>query len=170
MTRIAHLQPHLSERELKNRYWRAMNLVEARRWHLLWLISQKMTIREASIVIGMNYDYAREIVKLYNQQGEEAIIKKQPTKKKRPNHALLNAEQLEELRLSLKGESPDKGIWTGPKVAQWIARRTGREKVWFQRGWDYLKQCRYSPQKPRPQHQKGDQIEQEEFKKNCRFE
>lgn len=66
----------------------------------------------------MNYDYAREIVKSYNQQGSEAIIKKQPAGKKRPNHALLNAEQLEELRLNLWGESPDKGIWTGPKVAQ----------------------------------------------------
>lgn len=167
MTRKAHLQPHLSGKELKNRYWRATNPVEARRWQLLWLISQKKTILEASIIIGINYDYAREIVKSYNQQGSEAIAKKQPPRKKRPNHALLNVEQLEELRLSLKGESPDKGIWTGPKVAQWIARKTGREKVWKQRGWDYLKQCRYSPQKPRPQHQKGDKIEQEEFKKNC---
>lgn len=166
MTRTAYLKPHLSEKELKNRYWRASNLVEARRWQLLWLISQKKTIKEASIVIGINYDYAREIVKSYNQQGPEAIGKKQPARKKRPNHALLNAEQLEELHLSLKGESPDKGIWTGPKVAQWIAQKTGREKVWQQRGWDYLKQCRYSPQKPRPQHQKGNKIEQESFKKN----
>lgn len=71
-----------------------------------------------------------EIVKLYNQQGEKGIIKKQPSRKKRPNHALLNPEQLEELHLSLKGESPDKGIWTGPKVAEWIARKTGRKKVW----------------------------------------
>jgi transposase len=167
MARKAHLTPHLSEKELKNRYGRASNLVEARRWQLLWLISQKKTILEASIVIGINYDYAREILKSYNQQGEEAIIKRQPAPRKRPNHALLNAEQLEELRLSLKGESPDKGIWSGSKVAQWIAQKTGREKIWKQRVWDYLKQCRYSPQKPRPQHQKGDKIQQEEFKKNC---
>lgn len=150
----------MSEKELKNRYWQATNPVEARRWQLLWLISQKKTILEASIIIGINYDYAREIVKSYNQQGSEAIIKKQPARKKRPKHELLNVEELEELQLSLKGESPDKGIWTGPKVAEWIARKTGREKVWKQRGWDYLKQCRYSPQKPRPQHQKGNKIEQ----------
>jgi len=57
--------------------------------------------------VGINYDYARAIVKSYNQQGETAIyLKKQPPKK-RPSHALLNTLQLEELRLSLKGESPD---------------------------------------------------------------
>ena len=34
-----------------------------------------------------------------------------------------------------------------------------------QRGWDYLKKCGYSPQRPRPRHKKGDKIEQEELKK-----
>jgi hypothetical protein len=43
---------------------------------------------------------------------------------------LLNQEQLEELRSSLKQPPEDKGIWTGPKVADWIAKKTGREKVW----------------------------------------
>jgi len=47
-----------------------------------------------------------------------------------PSHALLNAEQLEQLRSSLKQTPPDKGLWTGPKVADWIAKKTGREKVW----------------------------------------
>ncbi|MDC0835049.1 winged helix-turn-helix domain-containing protein [Geitlerinema sp. CS-897] len=29
------------------------------------------------------------------------------------------------------------------------------EKVWKQRGWDYLKKCGYSWQRPRPKHKKG---------------
>jgi transposase len=80
---------------------------------------------------------------------------------------LLNAEQLEQLRSSLKQPPPDKGLWTGPKVADWIAKKTGREKVWPQRGWDYLKKCRYSSQRPRPHHTKADPVAQQEFKKNC---
>ena len=77
--------------------------------------------------MGINYDYARAIVKSYNQQGETAIhLKKQPAKK-RPSHALLNTEQLEELRLSLKGESPNRGIWSGFKVALWIPQKIGRK-------------------------------------------
>ena len=166
MTRIAHLQPHYPDSELKNRYLQATDRVEARRWHLLWLISKRKSIKEAAAVIGINYDYAKSIVSSYNQQGEKGIIKGKQGFRKRPGHALLNAQQLEELRLSLQEESPDKGIWTGPKVAEWIAKKTGKEKVWAQRGWDYLKACRYSPQKPRPRHQKGDELEQKEFKKN----
>jgi transposase len=108
----------------------------------------------------------REIVKGYNQQGETAIhLKKQPPKK-RPSHALLNTEQLEELRLSLKGESPERGIWSEPKVALWLAQKIERKQVGKLLGWEYLKKCGYSPQRPRPQHKKGDEIEQEEFKKN----
>jgi transposase len=100
MTRIAHLEPYLSAAELKHRYRSATNPSEARRWHLLWLIAHSKTIKEAAAVLGINYDYARRIVKSYNQQGEIAIhLKKQPPKK-RPSHALLNTLQLEELRLS----------------------------------------------------------------------
>jgi len=166
MTRIAHLEPYLSESELKQRYREATNPIEARRWQLLWLIARSKTIKEAATVIGINYDYARAIVKSYNQQGETGVLQKKQPPKKRPSHALLNAEQLQELRLSLKGESPDRGIWSGPKVALWIAQKIGREQVGKQRGWEYLKKCGYSPQRPRPRHKKGDKIEQEKFKKN----
>ena len=60
----------------------------------------------------------------------------------------------------------DGGIWTGPKVARGIEQETGRKKVWNQRGWDYLKKCEYSWQKPRSTHRKGDKLEQEIFKAN----
>jgi transposase len=164
--RIAHLEPYLSATELKHRYRETTNPIEARRWQLLWLIAFSKTIKEAVAVLGINYDYARSIVKSYNQHGETAIyLKKQPPKQ-RPTHALLNTLQLEELRLSLKGESPDRGIWSGPKVALWSAQKIGRKQVGKQRGWEYLKKCGYSPKRPRPQHNKGDEIEQEEFKKN----
>ena len=38
--------------------------------------------------------------------------------------------------------------------------------MWNQRGWDYLKKSRYSCQKPRLKHKKGDPVEQEKFKEN----
>jgi hypothetical protein len=110
MTRIAHLEPYLSEPELKHRQSEATNSIEARRWQLLWLISLSKTIKGATAVIEINYDSIREIVKGYNQQGQTAIHQKKQPPKKRPSHALLNAQQLEELRLRLKGESPNRGL------------------------------------------------------------
>jgi transposase len=167
MVKKANLQPHLTSTELKTRYLCSSDRVESRRWHLLWLVSKSWTIQQAAQAVGINYDYAKDIVKGYNQQGEEAIANRRRQRTKLPSHALLNSEQLEELRSSLKQPPPDKGLWTGPKVADWIAKKTAREKVWPQRGWDYLKKCRYSPQRPRPHHTKADPVAQQEFKKNC---
>ncbi len=69
MVKKAHLQPYLTSSELKSRYLGARDRVESCRWHLLWLVSQQWTIQQASVVVGLNYDYAKDIVKVYNQQG-----------------------------------------------------------------------------------------------------
>lgn len=42
----------------------------------------------------------------------------------------------------------------------------GVPKIHNQRGWDYLKKCRYSWQLPRPTHKKGDRQEQQGFSEN----
>lgn len=39
MTRKLELVRHLSQEELKNGYRKAKNMVEARRWHLLWKVA-----------------------------------------------------------------------------------------------------------------------------------
>lgn len=74
-------------------------------------------------------------------------------------------KQLEQLARQLKSKPPDGGIWTGPKVARWIEKENCLEKVWNQRGWDYLKKLRSSGQRPRAKHRKAQVSEQEEFKK-----
>ena len=170
LTKKAQLVPHLSSQKLKDNYLSTTDRVESRRWHLVWLISEKWTIKEAAIAVGMNYDYAKDIVKAYNQQGHLGIKNGYKRNKERPSHALLNSQQLERLRESLKSPPLDKGLWSGPKVAKWIEKETGNSKVWAQRGWDYLKTCRYSLQTPRPRHKKGDKEEQEAFKKNSQRE
>jgi hypothetical protein len=39
----------------------------------------------------------------------------------------------------LEGPPPGGGMWSGPKVARWIAERNGLEKVHVQRGFEYLR-------------------------------
>jgi len=166
MPKKVHLEAHLSAQQLKQGYRDASDRVESRRWHLLWMVATGWRLKLAASAIGINYDYAKEILHNYNKQGVAAISNRRKTLRRNSSSALLNAEALSKLRRALKSRPADGGIWTGPKVARWIAQETGREKVWAQRGWDYLKRLKYSPQRPRPKHYKGDEQEQEAFKKN----
>ena len=57
------------------------------------------------------------------------------------------------------------GAWDSPKVATWLAKRTGRAFVHNQRAWDALRKLNYSSQSPRPRHVLADKDAQEAFKK-----
>jgi len=72
MVKKANLQAHLTSTELKSRYLCTRDRVESVEKHLLWLVSKSWTIQQAAQAVGINYDYAKDIVKGYNQRGEEA--------------------------------------------------------------------------------------------------
>lgn len=63
MARKLTLISHYSVDELKQRYRTAKDPVESRRWHLIWLVSSENSLTTAAAVVGMNYDYALEVVK-----------------------------------------------------------------------------------------------------------
>ena len=166
MPRKLHLTPHLTSAELKAAYRSNTDPVESRRYHLLWLVSQDSTLADAAKVVGLNYDYAYEIVQRYNQQGCDGLKNgRKNSRPPRPN-ALLNGQQREQLAQRLQSPPDDGGVWSGPKVSRWIEQVTGQEHVWNQRGWDYLKRVEYSWQRPRAHHVKADREAQEAFKKN----
>jgi transposase len=169
MPKKAYLSTHLGSDQLKEQYLRSSEPVESRRWHLLWLISTGWTIKKASEAIGINYDYAKEILQNYNQQGIWGIKNKKRQPRGLSKTAFLDSSEQQQLKKELQQPPEDGGIWTGPKVARWIAKKIGKEKVWPQRGWDYLKRLNYSPQSPRTRHYKADQDAQEEFKKKSQI-
>jgi molybdenum-dependent DNA-binding transcriptional regulator ModE len=59
-------------------------------------VSKNWTIQQASQAVGLNYDYAKDIIKAYNQLGETAILNRRRQRTDPPSQALLNREQLEE--------------------------------------------------------------------------
>lgn len=166
MGRKITLVNHLLSEELKTRYQRSTDPVESRRWHLLWLVSQQWYLLDAAASVGVSYSYARKVVYTYNQDGVSAMTNRRRGRQM-TRRALLSAEQQAELDQALQAQSPDGGVWTGPKVAQWIAQKTGRDSVYPQRGWDYLQRLNYSRQRPRPRHANADEVAQIAFKKTC---
>ncbi|MEM7065877.1 MAG: helix-turn-helix domain-containing protein [Cyanobacteria bacterium P01_B01_bin.77] len=79
MPRKLTIIPHLSSTELKERYQTSHDPVESRRWHLLWLVSEHHTLTAAAEAIGLNYDYARRIVRTYNAEGVASVRNRRPT-------------------------------------------------------------------------------------------
>jgi transposase len=166
MGRTIKLNNHLSSEELKVLYQSSRDPVESRRWHLLWLVSQQWYLLDAAESVGVSYSYARKVVYAYNQDGVQAITNR-GRGRQMSSRALLSAAQQQELDQALQSAPADGGLWSGPKVAQWIAQKTGREQVHPQRGWDYLRRLNYSGQRPRPRHANADAAAQSAFKKAC---
>lgn len=142
----ARLHPHLTADQLESHYRQAQDRVESRRWHLLYLVSQQWTIKQSARRVGLSYDYAKTIVRRYNQEGPGSVYNQ--SKKRTLNHgrSLLSPQQQQQLRHLLQRPPSDGSTWTGPKVARWIAATTGKKHVWPQRGWEYLK--RLGPKLP----------------------
>jgi len=165
MGRNLQIKCHYSAAELKARYRACSDPVEARRWQLIWLVTEGKTLTAAAAVLAYNYDYAREIIHSYNAEGADGLRNRRKDSRPSSPQALLTIEQCEELDQRLQEPPADGGIWNGPKVAQVIAEMTSREHVWPQRGWDYLKLLGYSCQSPRPRHDRADKAAQSFFKK-----
>jgi transposase len=77
---------------------------------------------------------------------------------------LLNGAQQEQLRAALIGPAPDSELWTGRQVARWMSQRLGRP-VSEQRGWEWMRRCGFTPQRPRPRETRADPAAQDAFKK-----
>jgi hypothetical protein len=61
-------------------------------------------------------------------------------------------ERCERLMERIKASPDDGGLWSGPKIARWLAKFHGMQSVHDQRGWDALIAIGYSIQQPRPRH------------------
>ena len=117
MGRTITLKNHLSSEELKARYQSSSDSVESRRWHLLWLVSQRWYLLDAAESVGVSYSYARKVVYAYNQAGVATIANRRRGRSM-SSRALLSTAQQEELDQALQSPPADGGLWSGPKVAQ----------------------------------------------------
>jgi hypothetical protein len=105
------------------------------------------TAGEVAELLSFSVRWVRQLVKRYNEQGPDSLGDRRQSNGAAP--AILTPEALSSLRVRLKAPPDDGGLWTGPKVARWLASFHGLKSVHGQRGWDALVAIEYIPSKNR---------------------
>ncbi len=164
MARRIELKSHLTTTELRQRYRSCQKPQEKTRWHALYLISKGVVAAEAARRVGRANSWVTNLARRYNQDGAAAITHQKSTK---PSHrACLDAALGKELAQVLRLAAPDGGLWSGPKVAAWIAEKTGRT-THRTTAWRALQKLGFSIQTPRPaNNHRASKEEHTEFKKS----
>lgn len=151
---------HLSHEEIGRRYRYCPDAAEKTRWHLLWLVTRPdrpLSATKAAELVGLTPSWGRTVLKRYNTQGPDALADGRRANGADPK---LTPEQQAELFAALRGEPPDHGLWSGPKVAAFVKDRFGVE-VCPQTGWQWLKNLGFRLVVPRPRHPKAATPEQQ---------
>jgi transposase len=147
---MARIVEHLPVEELEARYRAARDVTEARHFQAIWLLAQGRTFLEVAEVLAFVPRWVEELAARYNALGPEALGDRR--RRNGRTATLLTEAVLSALARRVRTPPEDGGVWSGPKVAAWMARRLGLQKVHPQRGWEALKRIDWSPQAPRPRH------------------
>jgi transposase len=164
---MARIAGHLSVEELEARYRAARDVTEARHFQAIWLLAQGRTVLEVAEVLAFVPRWVTQLAARYNASGPEAL----GDRRRRNGRAasLLTEAVLAALVVRVRTPPEDGGLWSGPKVAAWMARRLGLAKVHPQRGWEALKRIAWSIQAPRPRHARAATPEQRaDFKRGSK--
>jgi transposase len=155
---MAQISGHLSVAELQERYRAARDVTEARHTQAIWLLAQGRTTLEVADVLAFTPRWVDELAARYNAHGPDAL----GDQRRRNGRAasVLTAAALAALAERLRAPPEEGGRWTGAKVAAWMARQLGVERVHPQRGWEALKRVRWSIQAPCPRHPRSATPEQ----------
>ena len=152
MPRRTQVVAHLEVDELARRYRQAHAPVERSHFQIVWLLAQNKTRREVAAATGYSERWIGEVIRRYNHDGPDALGDRRHDNP--GGQALLDAEQQARLWKALHGPAPDGGLWTGPKVAEWIEAETVH-RGYPQLGWTYLVRFGARLTRLRPQHTKA---------------
>lgn len=144
---------HLSADEVGRRYRSCLDPKEKTRWHLVWLLlrDEALSCERAGPLVGLSDTYARAVLKRWNAQGPDGLADRRKANK---SPGRLTASQQAEAYDALQKESPDGGLWSGPKLARYVRDRWGVE-VCPATGWRWLRKLGFRLVVPRPRHPKA---------------
>ena len=147
---MASIAQHLSTAELEARFKTASDPVAKSHFHALWLLSNGYEKDEVAEVLSFSTRWVQELLKRYNEGGPDQLGDQRVNNGTEPK--ILTPQALAALKERIKIPPEDGGVWSGPKVALWLAGFHKMKSVHDQRGWDALVAIAYSIQRPRPRH------------------
>jgi transposase len=151
--------------ELEERFRGAKDVVERSHCQAIWLLAKGHSTAEVAELVALSPRWVSQLRRRYEAEGADALGDRR--RRNAGARPLLSAADLEALRERLRTPPDDGGIWTGPKVARWIAARLGLVHVHAPRGWEALKKLDWSLQAPRPKNPRAaGPAEADAFKKN----
>lgn len=156
------IPPHLSLDELERRYRAATDPVARSHYQIIWLLSGGRATAEVARVTGYSEDWVLKLAQRYRAEGAAGLGDRRHGNP--GGRALLDDAGKAALQTALVGPAPEGGLWTGRQVAVWMSGYLGRA-VSPQRGWEYLRQLGFTPQRPRPLATQADPEAQAAFKK-----
>jgi len=151
--------------ELEERFRAAKDVVERSHCQAIWLLAKGHSTAQVAEIVALTPRWVNKLARRYEAEGVDALGDRR--RRNAGARPLLSADDFEALRERLKTPPDDGGIWSGPKVARWIAARLGLVQVHAPRGWEALKKIGWSIQVPRPRNPRAAPPEdQAAFKKS----
>src|ERR687894_685966 len=156
---MARIVGRLPVAELEARYRAAREASEARHLQAIRLPARGRTLLGVAEVLAFAPRRVEELAARYDACGPAAL----GDRRRRNGRvaSLLTSDPLAALAEWLQEPPEDGGLWSGPKVAAWMARHLGLAKVHPQRGWEALRRIGWSPQAPPPRHARAATAEEQ---------
>jgi transposase len=158
---------HWTEAQIRRAYLTCRHPVEKVRWHALWLLARADAPRSPAQVaqlVGLSDVAVRAVLRRWNRMGPEGLADR---RRGNGRAAKLGARRWAALARAVARRPPDGGLWTGPKVARYVADRwglRGRPET----GWRWLRRLGLTPQVPRPRHPRSaTDAERRRWRKTC---
>ena len=162
---MAHVADHLSVSALEQQSRSCTDVTAARHLQTIWLLAKGHAIAEVAATVSFARRWVERLLARYNAHGPQALGDLRRRNGTSPS--VLRPDLLDKLKARVREPPPDGGLWTGPKVAAWMAGELGLAAVLPQRGWEALQAIGWSVQKPRPRHPASATPEEREaFKKS----
>lgn len=153
---------HLTLNELWRRVKKAQDPIEKDRFLAIYHAQRGLTAKEIARITLNTPRWVQETVRRYNQEGPESLRDRRhhnPGQKPK-----LTLEEQRKVREALQGPPPDGGLWTGPKLREWVERELGKRLSLYPI-YRLLHEMGFALRVPRPRHAKADEEAQEAFKK-----